>query len=246
MASIKCPFCEKRYVSMEATEDHMNKVHTAQIPEEISAAQILFNIKNRSDPFKKFGTSVILKLPTKFNNQTKRYERFATNKEVEMYKKQFTERMMKTYGKTHLLDDPDVQRKMLSNRKISDKFKMQDGTLIEYTGTYEKDFLYFLDSVFQWSPTDLISPAPVNITYLDPMTNRNRIYIPDFFIPSLNLLIEIKASDNMHYRERDLPKEKAKDAAATKSKYNYLKILDKDYQDFMEMLFNLRGDIDME
>ena len=69
---------------MEATEDHMNKVHTAQIPEEISAAQILFNIKNRSDPFKKFGTSVILKLPTKFNNQTKRYERFATNKEDEM------------------------------------------------------------------------------------------------------------------------------------------------------------------
>ena len=189
---------------------------------------------------------MILKLPTKFNNQTKRYERFATNREVEMYKKQFTERMMKTYGKTHLLDDPDVQRKMLSNRKISDKFKMQDGTLIEYTGTYEKDFLYFLDSVFQWSPTDLISPAPVNITYLDPMTNRNRIYIPDFFIPSLNLLIEIKASDNMHYRERDLPKEKAKDQAATKSKYNYLKILDKDYQDFMEMLFNLRGDIDME
>ena len=246
MASIKCPFCEKRYVSMEATEEHMNKIHSAQIPENISAAQILFNIKNRSDPFKRFGTSVILKLPTKFNNETKRYERFANTKEIEIYKKQFTDRMLKTYGKSHLLDDPDVQRKMLSNRKISDKFKMHDGTLITYTGTYEKDFLYFLDSVFRWPTTDIISPAPVNLQYFDPMTNRKRIYIPDFFIPSLNLLIEIKASDNMHYRERDLDKEKAKDSAANKSDYNYIKIMDKDYQDFMTMLFDLRGDIDVE
>lgn len=241
MPAIKCPFCTEQYVSLESTEKHMLKMHADKIPEGMYPGQIIFNIVNRYDPFKTNGTSTILRLPTAWNNTVRRYDRFANEDEKELYKKQFRERMMRVHGKEHLLGDPEVQRKMLANRKISDVFKFANGTEFTYTGTYEKDFLFFLDKVLQWDSNDLIAPAPVNISYIDPTSKKERFYIPDFFIPSLNLLIEIKSGENKHYRERDLPTEKAKDLAVHNSKYRYVKVLDKDYDEFTQVLFDLRG-----
>jgi hypothetical protein len=58
--------------------------------------------------------------------------------------------------------------------------------------------------------------------------------MPDVYIPSLNLIIEIKASDNEHYRKRDIAVEFAKDKAVKDTtKFNYIKIFDKDYSEFL-------------
>jgi very-short-patch-repair endonuclease len=66
--------------------------------------------------------------------------------------------------------------------------------------------------------------------------DKEHYYIPDFFIPTLNLVIEIKSSTNNHYRLRDIEQEKEKDRVLEKSKYNYIKIFDKDYSEFLEKL----------
>lgn len=68
-----------------------------------------------------------------------------------------------------------------------------------------------------------------------------RIYIPDFYIPTLNLEIEIKQSTNMHPKilRVDKVKEEAKDVAMkAQTVTNYLKILEKDYSEFYQFLYN--------
>jgi ABC-type transporter MlaC component len=61
--------------------------------------------------------------PTKFNTTTGRYERFADERAREAYREMFKKRMKQKYGKVHLLDEPDQQKKMLSNRSISSEYK---------------------------------------------------------------------------------------------------------------------------
>lgn len=227
---VKCPFCAYKAMTRTAVEHHIEDKHGEELPPNVSAAQALFNIANRYPINQEFGKSAILRKPTLWNPLTKRYNRFSSPKEKEMYVSSFQQRMKKTYGKTHLLDDPDVQRHMLASRKISGTYKFGN-TEFPYTGSYEEHFVQFMDKELNWDPNDLIMPAPVNIPYT--FEGKDRIYIPDAYIPSLNLIIEIKASDNQHYRKRDLPKELEKDKTVSNTLYNYLKIFDKNYNDFV-------------
>ena len=93
-----------------------------------------------------------------------------------------------------------------------------------YQGKLELDFLEnFYDKIHIIRGT--------GIKYI--FENNEHMYFPDFFIPSLNLIIEIKSSYwyNKHF---DLNKAK-KDACLTQ-KYNYILILDKNYFEFMQRI----------
>ena len=134
---------------------------------------------------------------------------------------------------------------MLASRGISGDYLSSDGkTKKSYTGSYEHDFLRFLDVDLEWhNPGDIMSPAPMIFDYVDD-TGKPRFYIPDFYITSLNLIIEIKASDNKHYRERDIEDEKKKDKILEKQrKYNYMKIFDKKYDNFLAYLQKIKEEI---
>jgi hypothetical protein len=137
--------------------------------------------------------------------------------------------MKRVHGEVHLLGDPDMQKKMLENRSISGTYEFTNGSKITYTGQYEKDFLEFLDLFLHMDPEDIVMPATECIEY--EYLNKKHFYIPDAYFPSINLLIEIKASDNKHYRQRDIEQEKAKDLAVSKLPLNYLKIFDKEYSE---------------
>lgn len=233
----KCPVCKYRVTKLEALIEHIESKHPEAV-EKINAAgitikQYLFNTRNRLDPFKKNGLSIISKKPTDWNEKVGRYDRILPS-EKDAYRKMFIEKMVKTFGKEHLLDDPDVQKKLLASRKISGEYVYSDGTKIPYTGSYEHDFIDMMDHVMGWDSSDLMMPAPMVVNYTDPETKKKRFFMPDAFIPSLNLIIEIKASDNEHYRKRDIAVEFAKDKAVKDTtKFNYIKIFDKDYSEFL-------------
>lgn len=236
----KCFLCDKGYVysNKNSLVDHLNTAHEMELFN-LPAEQVYFNFKNRYPLNRSKGKSVIYKKPTNWNPTSQRYERFHNEAESLAYRKQFIERMQKTYGKTHLLDDPDTQKKMLAKRKISGEYTFKDGSVKGYTGSYEKDFLKKMDTVFNWRGIDIVSPAPKHLYYKDE-NNKERFYIPDFFIASLNLLVEIKSAENNHYRKRDIRRERLKDDAAMKSGMNFIKIYDKDYTDFFEYLLMIR------
>ena len=240
MKKIHCPFCTNKFIGRNAVEDHIDAKHHTDLDgslTDIPISQIVFNYANKYPLDRLHGKSVILGMPTDWNPISKRYERFANEKEKELYKETFRKRMMSKYGKTHLLDNPDVQRKMLKNRKISGTYVYSDGTKFDYTGSYELNFLEVMDKELSWKSADIIMPAPVNIPYS--YEGKDHLYIPDVFIPSMNLIIEIKSDENQHYRKRDIGVEQAKDAILMDSNYEYLKIYDKKYDDFIVELLNM-------
>jgi len=227
----KCPICNLVYISKPALYSHLEKLHNDQL-NGLSPAHFYFNFRNKKD----HGSCVICKKETEFNEITERYERFCSDKCKKKYKDDFDKKMKEKYGKTSLADDPDFQAKMLKNRKISGVYTWSDGKKFDYVGSYELDFLEYLDKVIQLPSIDLFCPCPkvFEYEYLD----KKHFYMPDFLISSLNLIIEIKSGTNKHYRERDLEIEKLKDKVIQNHPdYNYIKVLDKDYREFT-ILYN--------
>ena len=230
----KCPFCTKKYVDKKGLYNHMEKFHEKELGE-LSAANVYFNFRNK----KTHGTCIICGKPTKFNEQTEKYERVHDKVCKDKYRQQFKDRMNKKYGKTTLLDDPEMQNKMLENRRISGKYHWSSGKGLptQYVGSYEKDFLEFLDKQMDFKSNNVLSPSNIAIPYT--FANKKHFYMPDFYLPDFNLLIEIKGKNN-HYQKRDELKEKKKDEVASNSQYNYLKIVDKKYNEFIELIDKLR------
>lgn len=212
----------------------------------IPLEQYFFNVKTKRDPFNKYGTSIISKKPTEWNPKINKYNRILES-EKETYRKLFSERMKRIHKTDNLLTDPEMQKKMLANRSISGTYVYSDGTKFTYTGSYEEDFIKFMDSVIGWDASDILMPAPFEVNYLNPKTGKMSFFIPDVLVTSLNLLIEIKASDNNHYRKRDIDIEFAKDDAVKEQlssgtqKYQYLKIFDKNYDELRLILNNARS-----
>jgi hypothetical protein len=216
----------------------MEKKHEDQL-EGLSPAQFYFNHKYN----KTGGKCIICSKSTKWNESTERYERICDRPETncrEKYRDMFKKRMQQKYGKDHLLDDPEVQKKMLDNRKISGEYEWRDGTKTKYTGTYEEEFLEFLDVFLKFEPSDVISPAPQVFDY--EYQGKKHFYIPDFYITSINTIVEIKAFDNKHYRQRDVGQENAKDKVVMRSKFNFIKVHDKEYDEFFNYLLKFKED----
>ena len=141
--------------------------------------------------------------------------------------------MIGKYGKTNLLNDPEQQRIMLAKRKISGEYVWRDHVHKSvYVGSYERSFLEFLDKTLAFDPTDVISPSPHTYYYM--YNGEKHFYIPDFFITSLNLEVEIKDGGSnpntmKKIQEVDKVKEALKDEVmkSNMNSFNYIKIVDK-------------------
>lgn len=246
-----CPIDKKAFKTLNGFGDHMRKFHPSEIPDGWSDARYFYYLQTG----KRFGTCVVCKKQTDWNETTQKYNRFCNNPKCkDQYREEFKNRMIGKYGKVHLLDDPEQQRKMLANKKISGKYKFEDGGAVEYTGTYEKDFLMMLDKFMNLSSKDVMGPSPHTYYYFyrNPNDQEHQgihFYIPDFYIPSLNLEIEIKQNTNTHPKllAIDKVKEKQKDEVLITNKFvNYIKIVEKDYSDFFKYFIDLKESIDSD
>lgn len=241
MKTEKCKFCDKYFDDSDEYAAHIEAYHEDLIPPEMTGYQFYYYLKTG----KKSGKCIICSKETTWNTKTKKYKRFCDNPKCkDKYVAVFKKRMIGKYGKITLLNDPEQQKKMLANRKISGVYKWHDGKEITYTGTYELSFLRFLDEIMDYDSSDVISPSPH--TYFYTYEEKQHFYIPDLFIPSLNLEIEIKDSEpggpneNKHWKiqEVDRVKEKLKDNVmrSNSNSFNYLKITNKNNSKFFEYL----------
>lgn len=234
--TFKCPLCPKKYVEKTALYNHMEKEHSKEL-NGLSPAHFYFDWKNKNTTHK--GRCIQCKGETEFNENTERYDRLCSEKCKKAYREEFKKRMMNKYGKTTLTNDPEMQKKMLANRKISGTYIWSDGAKFTYTGTYERDCLEYLDKVLNMKSTDVLFPAPQVIKYR--YNDKDHFYLPDGYLLPFNLIIEIKGSNN-HYQKRDLDIQKTKEKAliefCKKNHYEYIMILDKNYDQFIEFIQN--------
>jgi hypothetical protein len=241
MAMHKCPICKKKYTEKSALFDHMEKEHLKEL-KNLPAAQIYFNFRNKYALTRENGKCVMTGKPTKFNTITERYERFFDENARNAYREYFKRNMVKKYGKDTLLTDPEHQKKMLANRSISGVYRWSNGYESTYTGSYEKKFLEYLENELGWeNPEDIMSPAPMVFPY-EYLDEDERIHIPDFYVTSLNLIVNVKSSTNQHYRLRDIDIENTQDNAIKKSEFNYLKLYDNDFDKFLEIIEMIKND----
>lgn len=124
--------------------------------------------------------------------------------------------LMNKYGVEHPNQNSDIFNKaQISGFKIK-KFNNEF-----YRGKYELDFLeHCLNKQID------VSNGP-SIRYF--FNNKVRIYHSDFFIKSKNLICEVKSSYTYNY---DIELNEAKKLAAINNGYNFLFIIDKNYEEF--------------
>ena len=126
--------------------------------------------------------------------------------------------MLKKYGVENNSQNIENFEKGQKTRLTIKQFK---NTNVWYQGSYELDFLEKYHDKF----SDIKRSHSIKYIF----ENKNKVYHPDFYIPSLNLIIECK---NKWLYERDKIKIEAKKKATIANGFNYIIILDKDYNDF--------------
>lgn len=236
MRNTSCPFCPKIFNDKHKFCHHIASKHNEQVPEDAEPLEFAYSLLVH----KPIGRLCVMckKNPVKFNSETLKYARLCDNPECkEAYVKLMKDRMVKVYGQEHLLNDADMQRKMIYNHPNARDFIWDESHKFRIIGTYEEDFLRMLRSI-GWSPNDVIAPSPNNYWYKW-KDGTLHLYIPDFYIPSLALEVEIKESDNKHprmehSREIEYLKDARMRAEEKKTNIHYIKIVDKNYTDFMQ------------
>lgn len=241
MANKKCPVCKKQYPDLPSVSLHIEKNHSDKLPNGWSGAKYMFF----SNHGRSTGQCRICKMETEFNEVTGRPEILCKSERCrKVFRENFKNNMKKVYGKETLLNDPEVQRKMLANRSLAKQYEWSDGAFKTCIGSYEYDFAQFLDVFMNFPSNDIFFPAPMTLEY--DFDGKTHFYIPDVYIGSLNLIVEIKdggSNVNTHPKIQavDKKKEKAKeDAIRKQTKYNYVKVTNKDYGIFVETLIKLK------
>lgn len=232
----KCPYCELR-LTRQKLPPHIDNKHADMIPEGYTALRVAFNAINHKD----HGECIICKREAPWNEEKGRYERLCGRQEcIDAYKEMARKRNKNVYGTEIPQSDPrykeEIQKKALAHRKISGKYRFGDGGYVEYTGSYEKKLLEYMDKIMHINSYDIAAPGP-SIFYM--YDGEEHLYISDFLYIPYNLIIEVKdgGSNKNNNQEMKSSREKtiAKEEAVKKDgKYNYLRLTDNDFSQLME------------
>lgn len=236
----KCPYCDRRYKKEDLVK-HIDTKHEDMIPEGYTALRITFNVVNKK-PLDYSGRCTECKGPTKWDENKGRYNRQCDNPACKKaFIAKFEANMLRTKGVKRISATPEGQEKMLANRKISGKYKFQNGVEKTYTGKYELKALEFMDQVMNIDPDDILSPGPV-LEYM--YENVKHFYITDFYYIPYDLIIEVK-DGGKNPNKRSMPEYRAKQIAKEKfiienTKYNYLRLTDNDLSQLLSVFMDLK------
>lgn len=126
------------------------------------------------------------------------------------------------YGFDNVMKNSEISTKSIK-KSLENNFKKYNYQNLSYQGSYELDFLKYCNSK---NIIDKITKIDNIRFYYD---GKFRFYIPDFYIPELNLIIEIK-SKYYYYKKYDLNIRKQQECL--NNGYNFMFIIDKNYEYF--------------
>ena len=247
----RCILCNKVYKEIGAFETHMRKEHPGEIPEGWTIRRYVYFIHTGQTA----GKCRICGKPTGWNEAGGKYVRLCNDPECKKkYREKFMADMRARRGTTKPMDDPKVREKMLVNRRIAGVYEFQDGGKVPYMGKLEEGFLKMLDTFFRFPSADIIGPSPNRYVYYyknpeDPEREGEHVYIPDFYIPSLNLEIELKSAKNERpdHLKIDVVRDACKDVSMLRNPtVNYIKIYEDDYHVFFQVFADFAACIDIK
>lgn len=238
-----CPYCSKYFSKKQAALDHINKYHGNYLERDnMDAAQALY-----------YSTHGTLKgkcmcgcgQDTEWNYKTGKPYKVSDDPECrKRLRNQALRNHKRVYGTETLLNDMDHQKEMQKHRPTAGEYTFSDGGKVGYLSSLELNFLQFCDKVMEFE-SKMVQDSPETFTYKDPKDGKLHQYIPDFYLPDYNLLIEIKdggenPNTNPAFIKETKYKVALKDEVMKKqNRYNYIKIVDKKYGPFMELLYQI-------
>lgn len=236
----KCPYCEKRLIRKDLIT-HIDKSHKELIPENYTAARLVYNQVNKVD----HGKCRVCGKPTAWSEKSGRYDVLCGDPKCkEHMREEYKKNMLRVKGTYNILNDPEQQKKMLANRSISGQYKFQDGGVLTYTGSYEKKCLEFMDVVMQIPSKDILSPGP---TLEYEYNGEKHFYITDFYYIPYNLIIEVKdGGDNLNTkdsasmrasREKTIEKEHL---ITDRGEYNYIRLTNNNFAQLIEVFMIIK------
>ena len=137
--------------------------------------------------------------------------------QLNKFKEKSKKTCLKNWGVEHPMQNKEIFNNQQRNSVFIKNFRNTD---IQYQGTFELDFLekfYSLYPNIQRGPT---------VKYI--FRGKIHTYYPDFYIPSKNLIIEIKSS---YYYNKYEEQNKEKEKAVINKNFNFIKVLDKNYSE---------------
>lgn len=242
---MNCPYCRQYFPKKALAVAHLEKMHADQLETEgLDPSQKLYLMTHTSLHGK---CMCGCDTPTEWNYRTgKPYKVSPDPKCRERIYQIAQARSVKATGHDQhtLMNDVERQTKMLHNRKITSQYKFPDGGIIDYTGKLELAFLQFCDKVLEL-PSYAIQCSPETFTYHDPKDDKDHMYIPDYYLPDYNLIVEIKdggnkPNGNKAFIEETKYKVALKDAVMkAQTKYNYIRISGNNFGPFLEVLYQI-------
>ena len=237
----KCPYCGKKF-TREALCRHLESKHMAELPEGFTPLRVTFHVVNRKDMSYRRPCRVC-KQPTEWDENKGRYNFLCGSRECyEKHVEKMREDMGDKLGINRQTATPEGLEKMLANRKISGKYKFENGHEVNYTGSYEKKALEFFDKIMHIKPEDLMVPGPILKYELD---NVNHIYIPDMYYIPYNLIIEVKDGGNRPNQNPQWKETRRKQIAKEKfivenTDYNYIRLTNNDFSQVLAVFADLK------
>jgi Mor family transcriptional regulator len=154
---------------------------------------------------------------------------------TKILKTEFDEKHLRSRSQATTLknQNADFQQKVLDNHYKSKDYILPSGKTIKVMG-YEDDFLNYVLQTKKMSEENFQFDQKPHILYKDNIGNYRK-YFPDFYMSKINLIIEIKSNYTLN-KQKEINERKFQ---AARQKYNFICIVDKNYEEFNKLVLSL-------
>lgn len=237
-----CAYCRRYFRSKQDCLDHMNQYHGKELErDQLDAAQSLYKSTHGTI----HGACMMCGKETEWNYKTGKPFKMCNDPTCREKLSKIADRnMMRVYGKKTLLNDMTMQEEMQKNRHTYHMYTFSDGGKVGYLSNPELNFLQFCDTIMEFT-SNMIQSSPEYFVYHDSKDDKDHIYMPDYYLPDYNLIVEIKdggkrTNTNPKFVEETKYKVALKDAVmSNQTKYNYIRISGQEYGPFVETLYRI-------
>lgn len=218
----KIKYNDKNYNNRKKSKDTCIEKYNVENPQQVKEIKYKTNKTN----LEKYGFSVASKSEV-VKIKAKKHNLEIWNNTCTLHSDLLKDKIKNIFIEKYGVDNPMKNYEIMKKSQITSlKRKIYKNTNLLYQGSYELDFLTkYYDKI--------VIENGKSIKYF--LNGKSKMYHSDFYIPNLNLIVEIKSS---YWYNKYLELNKLKENQCKLLGFNYIVIINKNYNEFNERINN--------